>query len=331
MKLEDYRYELPASLIAQYPLRDRADSRLMVVDRKTGRISHTIFRRIRDYLHSGDVLIVNNTRVFKARLFARKQTGGKVEILLVRPSSARKWEAMISHAARVKEGQRFFLDQDTYATVEEKLEGARVLMTLSDEADKIIDRFGLVPLPQYIKRLPVLDDETAYQTTFAKNAGSIAAPTAGLHFTEDILASIRGKGVAVSEITLHIGPGTFKPIRTAHVEQHTMDSEFYEITNDSAHRFEASKRIVAVGTSVCRALETYIRTGERSAWSHLFIYPGVKFRLVNSMITNFHLPCSTPLLLVCAFAGRDLIFKAYEEAISEKYRFLSYGDPMLIV
>ncbi len=331
MKLEDYRYELPTSLIAQYPLRDRADSRLMVVDRKTGRISHTIFRRIEDYLRSSDVLVVNNTRVFKARLFARKQTGGKVEILLVRPSSGRKWEAMISHAARLKKGQRLLLDQDTYATVEEKLEGARVMVTLSDEADKIIDRFGLVPLPQYIKRLPVADDETAYQTTFAKNAGSIAAPTAGLHFTESILASIRGKGVAVSEITLHIGPGTFKPIRTAHVEEHTMDSEFYEITDDAVQRIEASERIVAVGTSVCRALETYVRTGERNGWSHLFIYPGIEFRLVNSMITNFHLPCSTPLLLVCAFAGRDLIFKAYEEAIGEKYRFLSYGDPMLIV
>ncbi|UCD20337.1 MAG: tRNA preQ1(34) S-adenosylmethionine ribosyltransferase-isomerase QueA [candidate division WOR-3 bacterium] len=331
MKLEDYRYELPTSLIAQYPLRDRADSRLMVVDRKTGRISHTIFRRIEDYLHGCDILVINNTRVFKARMFARKETGGKVEVLLVRPTSGRKWEAMISHAARVKKGQRLFLDQDTYATVEEKLEGARVLMTLNDEADKIIDRFGLVPLPQYIKRLPVPADEAAYQTTFAKNAGSIAAPTAGLHFTESILASIRGKGVAVSEITLHIGPGTFKPIRTAHVEEHTMDAEFYEITDDAVHRIEASDRIVAVGTSVCRALETYIRTGERNAWSRLFIYPGIKFRLVDSMLTNFHLPCSTPLLMVCAFAGRDLIFKAYEEAIGEKYRFLSYGDPMLIV
>jgi len=331
MKLSDFQYDMPGELIAQFPLQDRAAARMMIVDRKTGEISHSVFGRIGDFLNRDDVLVLNNTRVFKARMFGQKDTGGKVEILLVKPSGKNEWAAMISHAKRVKQGGRLFLDKDTYATIEEKLGGARVRLRFSEDAAGIIKKFGVVPLPQYIKRNPMPDDEVQYQTTFAKTTGSIAAPTAGLHFTDRLLDEIQTRGVVVSEITLHIGPGTFKPIRNEHVEEHNMDAEYFEISDIALSRVKNASRVIAVGTSVCRTLETYAKTGEMNAWAHLFIYPGFEFRLVDSLVTNFHLPCSTPLLLVCAFAGRELIFKAYEEAIRQKYRFFSYGDAMLII
>jgi S-adenosylmethionine:tRNA ribosyltransferase-isomerase len=330
MKLSDFRYELPAELIAQFPLGNRTAARLMIVDRKTGEISHSAFDRIGDFLQKDDVLVINNTKVFKARIFARKESGGRVEILLT-AASENNWEAMISHCKRVKEGSRLYLDRDTYATIEKKLGGARVRLNFTEDAEGIIQKFGTVPLPHYIKRPPVPDDEVHYQTTFAKNTGSIAAPTAGLHFTDSIFDVIRARGVAITEITLHIGPGTFKPIRSEQIEEHTMDAEFFEVSDKALSSIDAANRVFAVGTSVCRALETYARTGEKNAWAHLFIYPEFRFRLVDSLITNFHLPCSTPLLLVCAFAGTELILRAYEEAVRKKYRFLSYGDAMLII
>lgn len=330
MRLSDFGYDLPGELIAQDPLRNRAAARLMVVDRKTGRVIHTVFSRIDDLLQKDDVLIINNTKVFKARMFAQKDTGGKVEILLTKASAGKSWEAMISHWKRVKQGVRLSLDKDTFATVEKKLGGAKVVLSFSEDAQEIIRKFGTVPLPHYIKRQAAPNDEVQYQTTFAKNIGSIAAPTAGLHFTEKIFDAICARGVIVSEITLHIGPGTFKPIRTDSIEQHAMDAEYFEIPEDTLSRVDSAKRVIAVGTSVCRTLETYAMTGEKNAWAHIFIYPGFRFKLVDTLITNFHLPRSTPLLLACAFAGKELIFKAYEEAIREKYRFLSYGDAMLI-
>jgi S-adenosylmethionine:tRNA ribosyltransferase-isomerase len=331
MRLSDFQYDLPRELIAQFPLRDRAAARLMIVDRKTKEISHSVFREVGDFLNRDDVLVLNNTRVFKARMFAQKDTGGKIEILLVKTSGRNEWEAMVSHAKRVKQGARLLLDKDTYATIEEKLGGARVIVRFSEDSKGIIDKFGMVPLPQYIKRYPVPDDEVQYQTTFAKTTGSIAAPTAGLHFTDRLLDEIKKRGVVVSETTLHIGPGTFKPIRSEQVEDHNMDAEFFEIPDAALAKIKNARKVIALGTSVCRTLETYARTGETNGWAHLFIYPGFEFRVVDSLFTNLHLPCSTPLLLVAAFAGRELIFKAYEEAIRHKYRFLSYGDAMLIV
>ncbi len=331
MKLADFDYALPKESIAQYPLENRTESRLLILNRKSGEISHSRFDHIVDVLKEGDVLVLNNTRVFKARLEGTKPTGGKTEILLIRETSRGQWEAMISHAKRVREGTLISFSEGMSATIEEKVTGARVILRFSGDAMKFAEEHGTVPLPHYIKRDAVEKDVKHYQTVFAKNTGSVAAPTAGLHFTEELLNDIRAKNITVSEITLHIGPGTFNPIRSEQIEKHCMDAEFFEISETALAAMRDAKRVFAVGTSVCRALETHARTGERSAWADLFIYPEFKFQLVNSLITNFHLPRSTPLLLVCAFAGKDLVLKAYREAIGRQYRFLSYGDAMLII
>jgi S-adenosylmethionine:tRNA ribosyltransferase-isomerase len=331
MKLRDFQYNLPDKLIAQFPLENRAAARLLVLNRRTGIIIHSDFNRITDFIQEGDLLILNNTRVFKARLVGRKNTGGKVEMLLIRKLEQGLWEAMISHAKRTHEGAIIEFAGKTFARIEKKLGGAKVTLEFNQDAEKIIREYGRVPLPHYIKREAVANDEATYQTTFAKETGSIAAPTAGLHFTNDLLKDIQSGGANITELTLHIGPGTFKPIRSEHIEEHQMDAEFFEISESTLAMIKNAKKVYAVGTSVCRALETYSKTGENTDWADLFIYPGYKFQMIDCLVTNFHLPGSTPLLLVCAFAGKDLIFKAYEEAIKEKYRFLSYGDAMLIV
>jgi S-adenosylmethionine:tRNA ribosyltransferase-isomerase len=331
MKLSDFQYDLPQELIAQFPLEDRAAARMLVVNRQSGELLHTRFACIIDFLQKGDALVLNNTRVFKARLKGTKPTGGAIEILLIQEIAGGLWETMITHMKRAQEGTKISIGIDSYITIEKKTRGARVVVRFSKDPTEIIDTYGLVPLPHYIKREPVTGDEEHYQTTFAKSTGSIAAPTAGLHFTEQLLDEIHAKGTTVSEITLHIGPGTFKPIRTTDIEEHRMDAEYYEISDAALPEIKSAKRIVAAGTSVCRALETYSKTGDTNGWANLFIYPGYKFKLIDCLVTNFHMPGSTPLLLVCAFAGKNLIFKAYAEAIKEKYRFLSYGDAMLIV
>jgi S-adenosylmethionine:tRNA ribosyltransferase-isomerase len=277
------------------------------------------------------VLVLNDTRVFKARLHGEKPTGGKVEMLLIRENEPGIWEAMISHAKRIKEGTEIYLDDDTYATVEKKVSGSKVHLQFNVDISDIIKKYGSVPLPHYIKREPVANDEENYQTVFARKTGSIAAPTAGLHFTKELLSQISRLDVAVAQITLHIGPGTFKPIRSEKIEDHLMDAEYYEIPKQTLAAIEKAKRVVAVGTSVCRALETFANTNMQSGWADLFIYPGYRFKLVNALVTNFHLPSSTPLLLVCAFAGKEAVFDAYAQAIAQKYRFLSYGDAMLII
>lgn len=331
MKLSEFQYDLPQELIAQFPFADRSAARLLVLERETGQIVHSTFRHITDFMQRGNVLILNNTKVFKARLVARKKTGGKVEVLLVRKTEEGLWQAMISHAKRMHEKATLEFTNDIFATVEKKMGGAMVILEFNRDAEEAIRACGQVPLPHYIKRQPVAEDEKQYQTTFAKETGSIAAPTAGLHFTDGVLERIRNKGSEIVELTLHIGPGTFKPIRSEQIEEHEMDPEFYEISAATLSKIEGARRRIAVGTSVCRALETYSKTKATSGRADLFIYPGYKFNLIDSLITNFHLPGSTPLLLVCAFAGKDLVFKAYEEAIREKYRFLSYGDAMLIM
>ena len=330
MKLSDFNYDLPQALIAQYPLERRAEARLMVLDRGEQNIRHHRFEQITDYIEKNDVLVLNNTKVFKARMLGHKKTGGKVEILLVREVENGVWKALISHAKRTRENTRILFEPDVYATVVEK-KGSRCHLKFNIPASNVISQYGQVPLPHYIKRNATELDEEYYQSVFAKKQGSIAAPTAGLHFTARILDTIRTKGATVAEITLHIGPGTFKPIRTDNIATHEMETEYFEIPERTTQATKDARRIIGVGTSVCRALETFANTGETCGQADLFIFPGYKFKSINSLVTNFHLPCSTPLLLVCAFAGKDLIFKAYQEAIEKKYRFLSYGDAMLII
>jgi len=331
MKLSDFLYDLPQELIAQLPLEDRSSARLLVVERQTGKITHSRFKRITQFIQKDDVFVINNTKVFKARLVGHKSTGGKIEILLIKEIAGGFWEAMTSHAKRIHEEAVIEFAEGTTAKIERKISGARVILRFNQDADEVIQRHGHVPLPHYIKRKPVASDEEHYQTTFAKSIGSIAAPTAGLHFTDDLLKEIQAKGADIAELTLHIGPGTFKPIRSEHIEEHQMDAEFFEISESALEMIKSAGRVVAAGTSVCRALEAYARMREAHDWADLFIYPGYKFQVIDCLVTNFHLPGSTPLLLVCAFAGKDLIFKAYEEAIRQKYRFLSYGDGMLII
>jgi len=330
MKLSEFNYILPQELIAQHPLEEREKAKLMVLNKKTGSIAHHKFCEIATFFKEGDMLLINNTRVIKARLKGHKETGGKIEILLIREIEKKVWEAMISHAKRTKAGTKLLLDKNIYATIAEK-KGSRCHLVFNSEVQDIIRKYGIVPLPHYIKRDTVKKDEEHYQTVFAKEQGSIAAPTAGLHFTDNILKKIINKNTIIAEITLHIGPGTFRPIRAENIEDHDMESEYFEISQDVISKVKQVRRVFGVGTSVCRAIETFAQTGKADGCTDLFIYPGHVFKMIDCLITNFHLPCSTPLLLVCAFAGKDLIFKAYREAIEKKYRFLSYGDAMLII
>lgn len=330
MKLNQFSYHLPKELIAQFPLRDRSKAKLLLLDRKTGKISHHMFQEINTFLNRDDVLVLNNTKVFKARLKGRKESGGSVEILLIKEIDRGIWETMISHAKRIREKAKIFFAQDVYATIKEKI-GSRWHIEFNIPHKDIIKKYGIVPLPHYIKRDTVSTDEQHYQTIYAKTIGSIAAPTAGLHFTKKILKDISGIGVKIVEITLHIGPGTFSPVRKENIEEHSMEREYFEISDNITNIMRTAQRVIGVGTSVCRAVESYANTGLHSGSADLFIYPGYKFKIIDCLITNFHLPCSTPLLLVCAFASKDLIFKAYREAIEHRYRFLSYGDAMLIL
>jgi len=342
MKLDDFQYDLPPDLIAQYPLTDRSSSRLLVLDRKSGGIAHRHFHQLVEYFAPGDALVVNNTKVFKARLFGRKESGGRVEVLLVREREDGLWEALIDKSRRVREGYRVIFDDDSFLTVEQK-ERTRIRVRFNRPAREVIDTNGVMPLPHYIRRPADEKDQATYQTVYAKNEGSIAAPTAGLHFTDTVLRELKGRGVKIAELTLHVGPGTFKPIRVETVEAHEMEPEFFEITGETAEIINQARRVIAVGTTATRTLEYAARSlgpgryegrpalSAQAGWADIFIYPGFKFRVVNKLVTNFHLPGSTPLLLVCALAGKDLIFKAYAEAIREKYRFYSYGDAMLVL
>jgi len=342
MKLGEFQYDLPPELIAQYPLADRALSRLLVLDRKTGAVLHRNFHQLGEFLRPGDTLVINNTRVFKARLFGRKESGGRVEILLVREREDGIWEALIDKSRRVSESAKIVFDDDSFLTVEKK-ERTRIQVRFNRPAQEVIDKHGVMPLPHYIRRPAEERDTATYQTVYAKNEGSIAAPTAGLHFTTVVLSDLEDRGAEIAELTLHVGPGTFKPIRAGTIENHEMEPEFFEINDKTAGLINQARRVIAVGTTVTRTLEYAAqfagpeRTEDRpvlaaaSGWADIFIYPGYKFRVVDNLVTNFHLPGSTPLLLVCALAGRELIFKAYAEAIREKYRFYSYGDAMLVV
>jgi S-adenosylmethionine:tRNA ribosyltransferase-isomerase len=339
MKLDEYRYELPPELITQYPLADRSSSRLLVLDRNAGKIDHRRFSELAAYFSPGDALVINDTKVFKARLFGRKESGGRVEILLVRESAGGLWDALIDKSRRIKEGSLVTFDKDSYLTVVEK-DRTRIRVRFNRPAREVIAEYGVMPLPHYIRRPAEDHDQATYQTVYARKEGSIAAPTAGLHFTDEILAVIKKQGAEICALTLHVGPGTFKPIRAENVEAHRMDPEFFELDERTAQAVNQASRVFAVGTTTTRTLEYAARLADApgkpaispgAGWADIFIYPGFEFRIVDKLITNFHLPGSTPLLLVCALAGKELIFKAYAEAIREKYRFYSYGDAMLIL
>ncbi len=337
MWLKEFHYNLPEDLIAQYPLENRAEARLLVLNRNTGGIVHRKFYEIVEYLSKDDVLVLNDTKVFKARLFGKKPTGARIEIFII-SYNQNECIAFVRPGRRIKEGTPIVFADGISAEIKHRAQG-RYYLEFSKPIDEVIKHLGKVPLPHYIKRHAEKEDEEEYQTVYARKIGSIAAPTAGLHFTKDILEALEKNGVRVVYITLHIGPGTFKPIRSEDITKHYMDPEFVEVDAKSAEVINSGKRIIGVGTSVARTLEFIALknadNGEKimpfSGYADLFIYPGFKFNVLDSLVTNFHLPCSTPLLLVCAFAGKELVFRAYKEAIEQRYRFLSYGDAMLII
>lgn len=342
MNVDLYDFELPEQLIAQTPLLDRSSSRLLTLNKENGHLSHQTFADIIDCLNPGDTLVLNDTKVIPARLFGEKEdTGAKAEVLLLKSIGQDRWEALVKPGKKLKKGNVIsFGDGKLKAVIEEEGEmGARTL-SFSYEGifQEILDELGQMPLPPYIKEK--LDDRDRYQTVYAKHEGSAAAPTAGLHFTETLLEQIRAKGVDIAFITLHVGLGTFRPMSVDQVEDHVMHEEYYSLSQETAELLNETKRrggrVIAVGTTSCRTLETVgselngepLR--ESSGWTGIFIYPGYKFTVVDALITNFHLPKSTLVMLVSALAGREHIMKAYAEAVEKEYRFFSFGDAMFI-
>lgn len=340
MKTDDFDYYLPEELIAQVPIKDRDASRLMVLDKETGNIKHEVFHNIIDYLDKDDVLVLNDTKVLPARLFGIKEdTEAHIEILLLKNIQDNDWECLVKPAKRVKEGTVISFGEGLLKAIciEEREEGIRVLRLMYEGVlYEILDKLGTMPLPPYIKEK--LEDKDRYQTVYAKNIGSAAAPTAGLHFTKELLKSIEEKGVKVCYVTLHVGLGTFRPVNVEDVSKHKMHSEYYVMTKETANILNEAKsngkRIISVGTTSTRVLETiaskYNNFCECSGWTDIFIYPGYQFKAVNGLITNFHLPKSTLIMLVSALSSREIILNAYQEAVKEKYRFFSFGDAMFI-
>ncbi len=342
IRTDDFDYDLPKDLVAYVPAERREDSRLMVLDRSAGSIGHARFRDLTGFLDAGDLLVVNDTKVIKARLKGHKKpTGGAVEILLLREIADRAWEALVSPSRRIHVGTEVELGGKYTCRIRERLDGAKRLVEFSDPVAGIVEDVGRVPLPPYIKREPEDFDSERYQTVYAAREGSVAAPTAGLHFSEGLLDELGRKAITTAALTLHVGMGTFLPVKADDPRQHVLDPEHFEIDEGCCRKVAdtraAGGRVIAVGTTVVRTLETVAGlSGEgalkpQSGWTHKFILPPYRFRVVDALVTNFHLPRSTLLMLVCAFAGRDLIMTAYGEAIEAKYRFFSYGDAMLIL
>ncbi len=339
MRAVDFDYVLPQERIAQRPMEPRDHSRLMVVEMERGLISHRRFFDLPEFLRQEDCLVLNDTRVLPARLFGQKHpTGGRVEFLLLRPLSHDQWQVLVKPGRRVRVGTRVTFSSELEADVVAMgADGERtVRFAYAGSFDAILDRLGRTPLPPYITE--ELDDDERYQTVYSRDAGSIAAPTAGLHFTEDLLRRVRSLGTSVVPLTLHVGIGTFRPVKVNDVADHKMHAEYFELSEASAAVINDCRaragRILAVGTTVVRTLETlgdegFVRSG--SGWTDIFIYPGYEFRAVSGMVTNFHLPKSTLLMLVSAMAGRDLVMRAYEEALAGEYRFFSFGDAMLFI
>lgn len=340
MRTDDFDFELPEELIAQTPIKNRDQSRMLVLDKKTGEIEHKHFNNILDYLNENDVLVLNDTKVMPARLYGQKEeTNALIEVLLLKEKTNNTWECLVKPAKRVKIGTVVnFGDGILKAKcIEIKDEGIRVFKLIYDGIlYEILDKLGEMPLPPYIHEK--LEDKDRYQTVYAKNIGSAAAPTAGLHFTKKLLEKVKEKGITVLYITLHVGLGTFRPVNVEDVTKHKMHSEFYMMSKETAEILNKAKknnqRIISVGTTTTRTLETimnlYDEFRECSGWTSIFIYPGYEFKAIDSLITNFHLPKSTLLMLVSALAGKDKIMKAYHEAVKEKYRFFSFGDSMFI-
>lgn len=340
MNVKDYYYDLPEELIAQVPLKNRDESRLMTLNKATGNIEHKSFKEIINYLNEGDCLVINNTRVIPARLFGqREDTGSKIEFLLLKRLEGNEWETLVKPGKKAKVGHRFsFGDGILKAEViKVKDDGNRVIRFEYDGIfEEILDSLGNMPLPPYITE--TLDDKERYQTVYSKEKGSAAAPTAGLHFTKELLNDIKEKGIKIAEVTLHVGLGTFRPVKVENVEEHTMHSEFYLLDEENAKIINETKssggRVIAVGTTSCRTLETIGANNKElkpcSGWTDIFLYPPYKLKVVDSLITNFHLPESTLIMLVSCLCGRENIMNAYSEAVKNKYRFFSFGDAMYI-
>ena len=333
MRIDEFKYELPEELIAKYPVKERDRCRLLYLNRKNREMKDLIFKDIVKILKKGDLIVLNRTKVIPARVFGRKMTGGKVEILFIREVENNLWLSMVK-GRNLKNGMPVE-SHGVILTLEKRGNNWYISFPEDIKPMEFIKRYGLPPLPPYIKREITKEDYENYQTVFAEENGSIAAPTAGLHFTEELIEELKNNHVEIGYITLHVGPGTFKPVRVENVEDHIMDEEDYHIGEDIIEKIENAERTIAVGTTVVRALEDNFSKngrlvpGKRKAT--LFIYPGYKFKVIDGFITNFHLPESTPLLLTAAFAGKELLFEAYRHAIREKYRFLSYGDAMIIL
>lgn len=341
MKRQDFYYKLPEELIAQDPLKDRSSSRLLVLDKESGAVSHHVFREITDYLNPGDCLVINDTRVIPARLIGTKEgTDAKIEVLLLKRRENNIWETLVKPGKKAKAGARIrFGEGILIGEVVDVVEEGNRLIQFSFEGifEEILDELGQMPLPPYITHQ--LEDKERYQTVYAEHTGSAAAPTAGLHFTPELLENIEKKGVDIAKVTLHVGLGTFRPVKVEEITKHHMHSEFYQIDGEAAEKINRAKkkggRIVCVGTTSCRTIESaadkegYIKPC--SGWTEIFIYPGYQFKVLGGLITNFHLPESTLIMLVSALAGRENVLAAYEEAVKERYRFFSFGDAMLVV
>ena len=340
MDVKDFDYELPEELIAQDPLEDRSSSRLMVLDRKTGDVEHRHFRDILDYLNPGDCLVINNTKVIPARLYgAKEDTQAKIEVLLLKRKENDVWETLVKPGKKAKPGTRIVFGDGLLVgeVIDVVEEGNRLIQFHYDGIfEEILDQLGQMPLPPYITHQ--LQDKNRYQTVYAKYDGSAAAPTAGLPFTKELLSAVKEKGVDIAEVTLHVGLGTFRPVKVENVLDHHMHSEFYMVSAEAAekinHAKESGHRVISVGTTSTRTLESAAdesgRLKETSGWTEIFIYPGYQFKVIDALITNFHLPQSTLVMLVSALAGREHVLDAYKLAVQEKYRFFSFGDAMLI-
>jgi S-adenosylmethionine:tRNA ribosyltransferase-isomerase len=342
-KLADFDYPLPEKYIAQYPATRRDQSKLMIVHKETGQIEHKKFSNLPDYLRKNDLVIMNNTKVFPARLYANKdRTEAKVEVFLLRELENDLWEVMVRPARKVRIGNKLMFTKNVFCDViDNTISGGRVVRFEYEDEDiyNVIDRVGISPLPPYIKRESDAKDKIRYQTVFAEKRGAVAAPTAGLHFTDGLIKRIHAKGAKTAYTTLHIGLGTFRPVQVEDLNRHQMDSEYFEVSPETSLLINETKKkrrsVIAVGTSSVRSLETVAVSGfqvsPKRGWTDKFIYPPYDFKMVDGMVTNFHQPKSTLLMMVSAFADRDLIMKAYREAKKKNYRFLSYGDAMLIM
>lgn len=342
MKVDLFDFHLPEELIAQTPLEQRSESRLMVLDKQTGTIQHDHFKNIKSYLQPGDCLVLNDTRVLPARLFGVKEdTGAKIEVLLLKQLDGDEWETLVKPAKRVKDGTKLVFGDGLLTAVctgEAEHGGRKLTFSYSGIFYEVLEQLGEMPLPPYIKEQ--LEDKDRYQTVFARERGSAAAPTAGLHFTEELLDELKESGIHIAFITLHVGLGTFRPVSVDSIDEHEMHSEFYQVTEGTARLLNTVRaqggRIITVGTTSTRTLETIASANDgkfiaESGWTNIFIYPGYEFKAIDGMITNFHLPKSTLIMLISALAGRENVMQAYHQAVEERYRFFSFGDAMLIL